>query len=105
MQKAGWRRPMVAGGVSLTLTRSLRLGLRISGIWRRQDRSKGKCRFRSNQSAAQHLRSQDATSTFKVQLVDEASEALGIWSAADDDLNLNPEGSFGPTRSGSVSAP
>ncbi|MDE0124643.1 MAG: hypothetical protein OXN97_08715 [Bryobacterales bacterium] len=41
----------------------------------------------------------------RVELVDEASEALGIWTATDSGLELNLEGSFGATRSGAVTAP
>ena len=56
-------------------------------------------------SFTRNLRSESATSTFRVQLVDEASEALGIWTATDEGLDLDLEGSFGATRSGSVTAP
>ena len=56
-------------------------------------------------SFARNLRSETATSTVRVQLVGEASEALGIWTATDDGLALNLEGSFGATRTGAVTAP
>lgn len=56
-------------------------------------------------SFVRNLRSESARSTVIVQLLDEASEALGVWSATDDGLELRLEGSFGATRSGSVSAP
>ena len=46
-------------------------------------------------SFARNLRSESATSTVRVQLVDEASEALGIWTATDTGPELNLEGSFG----------
>ena len=56
-------------------------------------------------SFARNLRSETTTSTFKVQLVDEASEALGIWTATDTDQTLKVEGLFGATRSCSVTTP
>ena len=56
-RKAGWRRrPMVAGGVSLAPARSLRLGLRISGTWRRRVGSPGRCRSKPLWSEFRHLR-------------------------------------------------
>lgn len=45
------------------------------------------------------------TSVFKVQLVDEVSEVLGIWTGTDTDQTLKVEGSFDATRSGSVTTP
>ncbi len=42
-------------------------------------------------------------STFRVQLVDDATEALGIWRTAATGFRL--EGAFGATRSGSVTTP
>ena len=59
-------------------------------------------------SFARNLRSETtAPSTFKVQFGDKASEALGIWTATSPDtaLDLNLEGPFGATRSGSVTTP
>ena len=56
-------------------------------------------------SFVRNLRSEEAPSTVRVQLLGEASEALGIWTAADSGLDLSLEGSFGATRSGSVTAP
>ena len=56
-------------------------------------------------SFVRNLRSETATSTVRVQLLDEASEALGIWTATDEDLDLDLEGSFGATRTGAVTAP
>ena len=41
----------------------------------------------------------DSTAVFRVQLIDDAGEALGIWEAFD------LEGAFGATRTGSVSKP
>ena len=55
-------------------------------------------------SFTRNLRSESVTSIFRVQLVDEATEALGIWTATDPGLDLNLEGSFGARRSGSVTA-
>ena len=43
------------------------------------------------------------TSTFRVQLVDDATEALGIWRTGAAGAHL--EGAFGATRSGSVTTP
>ena len=44
-----------------------------------------------------------ANSTFRVQLVDDATEALGIWRTGAAGAHL--EGAFGATRSGSVTTP
>ena len=44
-----------------------------------------------------------ASSTFRVQLVDDATEALGIWKTGAAGAHL--EGAFGATRSGSVTTP
>ncbi|MDE0262457.1 MAG: hypothetical protein OXJ37_08660, partial [Bryobacterales bacterium] len=44
-----------------------------------------------------------ANSTFRVQLVDDATEALGIWRTGAAGAHL--EGAFGSTRSGSVTTP
>lgn len=59
----------------------------------------------SRVSFVRNLRSESATSTFKVQLVAKASEALGIWTATSTALDLDLEGSFGATRSGDVTTP
>ncbi len=56
-------------------------------------------------SFTRNLRSESGDSTFRVQLVDEATEALGIWTLDKTELDLDLEGSFGATRSGSVTAP
>ena len=44
-----------------------------------------------------------ASSTFRVQLVADATEALGIWRTGAGEAHL--EGAFGATRSGSVTTP
>ena len=96
---------MVAGGVSLALARSLRLGLRISGTWRRRVGTPGTCRFKPLWSEFRHLRYQDAKSTCRMRLADEASETLGVRTVADGDPELNPESPFGAAGSGGVTAP